>query len=147
MTNHTSVFWLCVYAPMKRRLTQVRTNTPKGFLMFTHSVLSREVLEHDVWKLKLSSGAHKPPRPANLCSTALHSALSQCVFLSLYGSPLISWVYWVMIAHRHPVTEDVTWLSGVQEAPAESTVFAVKHTHMRSISALFVSIHRKAIKI
>lgn len=67
-----------------------------------------------------------------------------------FYSPLISWAYWVMIAHRHPVTEDVSWLSGIWEAPAESTVSAQtrspSNTHMRSISTSFVCIHKSERK-
>lgn len=121
--------------------------------MFTHTVLSREVLEQDGCNLKLSGGALKPPRPANLCSAALRSARPWCVFFfSLSCSPLISWAYWVMIAHQRPVTEDVSWLSGIQEAPAESTVYAQKtahsdtHTSTASQSLWYVYIEEKSYK-
>ena len=74
------------------------------------------------------------------------------VCFSLSCSPLISWAYWVMIAHQHPVTEDVSRLSGIQEAPAESTVCAQKaarsgrRTCTASQSLLFIYIEEESCK-
>lgn len=43
-----------------------------------------------------------------------------------------------MIALQHPVTEDVSWLSGIQEAPAESTLSEQRavHTHIHDAHTL-----------
>ena len=93
--------------------------------MFTHTVLSREVLEQDGCNSKLRALEFSNPRGQLTSAPPLYSLLGPCVFSpALSLSPLISWAYWVMIAHRSPVTEDVSWLSGIQEAPAVSTVSA-----------------------
>lgn len=56
--------------------------------------------------LKLSGRASTLPPRGQLTSAQLFSALvGPDVHFSLPYSALISWVYWVMIAHQHPVSD------------------------------------------
>lgn len=114
--------------------------------MFTHTVLSREVLEQDGCNLKLSAGALEPPRPANLCSAALHSARPWCVFFTLSLSP----DFLGLLSHDcTPAPSDRGCQSAVRHSGGSSWINSLctergslGQTHMHSISVPLVYIHR-----
>lgn len=119
--------------------------------MFTHTVISREVLEQDGCNLKLSAGALKPPRPANLCSAALLSARPWCVFFTLLLSP----DFLGLLSHDcAPAPSDRGCQLAVRHSGGSSWINSLctengslRQTHMHSISVAFVHIQkRKAIK-
>lgn len=83
----TSIWRINILLLQRADKPGVKSTCPKGFLMFTHTVLYREVLEQDGCNLNLSGGALKPLRPANLCPAALHSARPWCVFFHSLALP------------------------------------------------------------
>lgn len=121
---------------MKRKLALVEVTFPqRGFNVHKYCTLQgglgtrRMKPEAQRRSPRSPSG---PPRPANLCSVLRSALVCECVCGVFSFSTRSLSAHGVVIARRPSLTEGVSWLSGVREAPAESTVDAQKIRHKQT---------------